>query len=149
MGVSTSPAQSCHHRSTPSRRVDDVPTSLQSSKVPAHRNLLLVHLRTTAQRLKALQSHSLRANPLHNTSQSVLRAKDMITMLLYGLEVFLSMCGKSSNSSNLQMAGGCHIYRPPSRGAVAPTSAKICVPSDEAMPLHGVASVHAVTHNTK
>ena len=31
------------------------------------------------------------------------------------------MCGKSSNSSNLQMAGGCHIYRPPSHGAVAPT----------------------------
>ena len=66
-------------------------------------------------------------------------------MLLDGLEMFLGVCGMFSNSSKLQMAGGCHIYRPPSRGAVAPTSAKICVPSDEAMPLHGVASVHPVT----
>ena len=36
-------------------------------------------------------------------------------MLLDGLEVFLGMCGMSSNSSNLQMAGGAHIYRPPTR----------------------------------
>ena len=44
MWVSMSPAQSCHRRSTPSRRVDDVPASLQSSKVPVHRILLLVLL---------------------------------------------------------------------------------------------------------
>ena len=76
----------------------------------------------------------------------MLRVKDMITMLLYGLEVFLSMCGKSSNSSNLQMAGVRRIYRPPSLVAVAPTvSRKNCVSSDEPMPLHGVASVHPVT----
>ena len=61
------PTQRCRRRSTPSRRVDDVPTSIQSSKVPAHQNLLLVHSRTTAQRLQAFQSHSLRVNPLHNT----------------------------------------------------------------------------------
>ena len=61
------PHKGCCRRSTPSRRVDDVPASLPSFKVPAHRNLLLVHSRTTTQRLKALQSHSLRSNPLHNT----------------------------------------------------------------------------------
>ena len=34
----------------------------------------------------------------------------MINELLYGLEVFLGVCMTSSNSSNLQMAGGTHIY---------------------------------------
>ena len=117
MGVSTSPAQSCRCRSTPSRRVDDVPASLQSSKVPAHRNLLLVHSRTTAQRHKALQSHSLKSYPLHDTLQSVLRSKDMNTKLLDGLEMFLGVFVTSLNSSKLQMAGGWHIYRPPSRSS--------------------------------
>ena len=56
------PHKSCRRRSTPSRRVDDVPVSHQYSKVPAHRNLLLVHSRTRAQRHKALLVHSLRAH---------------------------------------------------------------------------------------
>ena len=54
----------------------------------------------------------------------MLRAKDMILMLLYGLEMFLGVCGMSSNSSNLQMAGVRRIYRPPSLVAVAPTLAE-------------------------
>ena len=45
-------------------------------------------------------------------------------MLLYGLEVFLDVYEVFLNSSQLQMAGECHIYRPPSRGAVAPTGKK-------------------------
>src|SRR6185436_10724732 len=108
MGVSTSPAQRCRRRSTPSRRVDDVagePSKLQGAGAPKSS-------------FGSVKNHSTKALGL------VLRAKDMITMLLYGLEVFLSMCGKSSNSSKHQMAGGCHIYRPPSRGAVAPTVSK-------------------------
>ena len=92
-----------------------MPASLQSSKVPVHQNLLLVHSRTTAQRLKALQSHSLRGNPFIQHSQSVLRAKDMSAKLLDGLEMFLDVFVTSLNSSKLQMAGGWHIYRPPSR----------------------------------
>ena len=38
----------------------------------------------------------------------------MITKLLDCLEVFLDVGVISLNSSNLQMAGGIHIYRPPS-----------------------------------
>ena len=38
----------------------------------------------------------------------------MITKLLDGLEVFLDMGVMSLNSSNLEMPGGTHIYRPPS-----------------------------------
>ena len=53
----------------------------------------------------------------------------MITKLLDGLEVFFNVYEVSQVSINLQMAGGCHIYRPPSRGAVA----------------SGMASVHPVT----
>jgi len=48
-------------------------------------------------------------------SQGVLRAKDMNTKLLDGLEMFLGVFVTSLNSNKLQMAGGCHIYRPPSR----------------------------------
>ena len=47
-------------------------------------------------------------------SQSVLRAKDMSAKLLDGLEMFLGVFVTSLNSSKLQMAGGWHIYRPPS-----------------------------------
>ena len=39
----------------------------------------------------------------------------MITKLLDGLEVFLDVGVMSLNSSNLDMAGGWHIYSPPSR----------------------------------
>ena len=67
-------------------------------------------------------------------------------MLLDGLEMFLGVCGMFSNSSKLQMAGGCHIYI--GLQVVEPLlqrSAEISIPSDEPMPLHGVASVHPVT----
>ena len=40
----------------------------------------------------------------------MLRTKDLITKLLDGLEVFLGVCGMSSNSSNLQIVGGTYIY---------------------------------------
>ena len=68
-------------------------------------------------------------------------------MLLYGLEMFLGVCGMSSNSSNLQMAGVRRIYiyatKPCSRRSNG--QQKICVSSEEPMPLAGVASVHLVT----
>ena len=47
-------------------------------------------------------------------SKLVLRAKDMNTKLLDGLEMFLGVCVMSLYSSNSKMAGGWHIYRPPS-----------------------------------
>ena len=50
----------------------------------------------------------------------MLKAKDMINEILYGLEVFLDVYEVSRDSSNLQMAGVRHIYRPPSVVAVAP-----------------------------
>ena len=75
----------------------------------------------------------------------MLRAKDMITILLYGLEVFLSICGKSSNSSYLQMAGDAIYIGLQVMESLLQRSAKFCVPSDEPMPLAGVASVHPVT----
>ena len=50
---------------------------------------------------------------------------DMNTKLLDGLEWFLGVYVTSLDSSKLQMAGGCHIYMPPSRGVVAPTVSKI------------------------
>ena len=49
----------------------------------------------------------------------------MITKLLDGLEMLFNVYKVSQVSSKLKMAGGCHIYRPPSRGAVAPTVSKI------------------------
>ena len=67
-----------------------------------------------------LGTHSRAKLPLTLT-KLVLRTKNLIFMLLDGLEVFLDVCMTSSNSSNLQMAGGAHIYRPPSLVAVAPT----------------------------
>ena len=51
----------------------------------------------------------------------MLRAKDVNTMLLYGLEVFLDVYEVSWDSSKLQMAGVRRIYRPPSLVVVAPT----------------------------
>ena len=51
----------------------------------------------------------------------MLRAKDMINELLYGLKVFLDVYEVSWDSSNLQMAGVRRIYRPPSLVAVAST----------------------------
>ena len=75
----------------------------------------------------------------------MLRAKDMNTKLLDGLEWFLDVYVTSLNSSQLQMAGdaiyiGLQVVEP-----LLQRSAKNCVPSDEPMPLPGVASVHPVT----
>ena len=106
MGVSTSPAQRCRRRSTASRRVDDVAGELRRSKEAGVSSSCLVHERTTAQRLKALQSHSLRAILALILYKLVLKAKDMILMLLYDLEIFLGVCGMFSNSSNLQNGRG-------------------------------------------
>ena len=87
---------------------------------PAHRDTSLVHSRTTAQGSKScLITHS-RANLALTLTKVVLRTKDLIFMLLDGLEVFLGVCGMFSNSSKLQMAGVRRIYSPPSHVAVAP-----------------------------
>ena len=51
----------------------------------------------------------------------VLRNKDLISMLLDGLEVFLDVCVMSWDSNKFKMAGVRRIYRPPSLVAVAPT----------------------------
>ena len=72
----------------------------------------------------------------------MLKTNDLIFMVLDGLEMFLGVCRMSSNSSKLKMAGVRRIYRPPSLIVVAPT---VSIPSDEPMPLHGVALVHPVT----
>ena len=45
----------------------------------------------------------------------MLRDKDMSAKLLDGLEMFLGVCVMFLDSSKLQMVGGWHIYRPPSR----------------------------------
>ena len=65
-------------------------------------------------------THS-RANLALTLTKLVLRTKDLIFMLLDGLEVFFKVYGVSLVSSNNKMAGVRHIYRPPSLGAVAPT----------------------------
>ena len=67
-----------------------------------------------------LITHS-RANLALTLTKLVLRTKDLIFMLFDGLEVFLGVCGMSSNSGKLKMAGVRRIYRPPSLVAVAPT----------------------------
>ena len=64
-------------------------------------------------------THS-RANLALTLYKLVLKPKDMINELLYGLEVFLGVYEMSWDSSKLQMAGVRHIYRPPSLIAVAP-----------------------------
>ena len=58
-----------------------------------------------------LITHS-RANLALTLTKLVLRTKDLNSMLLYGLEVFLGVCVMSWDSSKLQMAGRTHIYRP-------------------------------------
>ena len=65
-------------------------------------------------------AHS-RANLALTLTKLVLRTKNLIFMLLDVLEVFLGVCGMSSNSSRLKMAGVRRIYRPPSLVTVAPT----------------------------
>ena len=65
-------------------------------------------------------THS-RANLALTLTKLVLRTKDLIFILLDGLEMFLDVCGMFNNSSKLKMAGVRRIYRPPSLVAVAPT----------------------------
>ena len=65
-------------------------------------------------------THS-RANLALTLTKLVLRTKNLIFMLLDGLEMFLYVCEMSSNSSKLQMAGVRRLYRPPNLVAVAPT----------------------------
>ena len=82
---------------------------------------VLVHSRTTAQGSKpCLTTHS-RANLALTLTNLVLRTKDLYSMLLDGLEVFLGVCVMSWDSSKLKMARVRHIYTPPSLVAVAPT----------------------------
>ena len=79
----------------------------------------------------------------------MLRAKDMILILLYGLEMFFYVYVMSQVSSKLQMAGDAIYIGLQVMESLLQRSAKFCVPSDEPMPLAGVASVHVVTHNPK
>ena len=65
-------------------------------------------------------THS-RANLVLTLTKLVLRTKDLIFMLLDGLEVFLDVYEMSWDSSKLQMAGVRRIYRPPSLVAIVPT----------------------------
>ena len=64
-------------------------------------------------------THS-RANLALTLTKLVLRTKDLIFMLLDGLEVFLDVCVMSWDSSKLKMARMRRIYRPPNLIAVAP-----------------------------
>ena len=101
------------HTKPEGRRLAGEPPKLQGW--PAHQDTILVHSRTTTQRSKpCLITHS-RANLTLTLTKLVLRTKNLISMLLDGLEVFLDVCVMSWDSSNLQMAGGAHIYRPPTQ----------------------------------
>src|SRR6185503_5724521 len=64
---------------------------------PAHRDTTLVHSRTTTQGSKPYLITHLRANFVLTLTKLVLRTKDFIFMLLDGLEMFLGVCGMSSN----------------------------------------------------
>ena len=82
---------------------------------PAHQDTRIVHSRTIAQGSKPyLITHS-RANLALTLTKLVLRTKDLIFMLLDGLEMFLGVCGMFSNSSKLKMVGVRRIYRPPTQ----------------------------------
>ena len=62
-----------------------------------------------------------RANLALTLTKLVLKSKDMINELLYGLEVFFGVYEMFWDSSKLQMAVVRRIYRPPNLVAVAPT----------------------------
>ena len=83
-----------------------MPASHQAPRGRRTKISFLVQQRTTAQRLKALLSHSLMSQSSTNTLKYVLRTKDMITKLLDGLEMFLSVGVMFLNSSNSKMSGG-------------------------------------------
>ena len=78
----------------------------------------MVYSRTIAQGSKlSLITHS-RANLALTLTKLVLRTKDLIFMLLDGLEVFLDAldaCVMHWDSSKLKMARVRHIYRPPTQ----------------------------------
>ena len=82
---------------------------------PAYRDTSLVHPRTTAQGSKLCLITHLRANLALTLTKLVLRTKDLINMLLDGLEVFLGVYVMSWDSSKLKMAGVRRIYRPPTQ----------------------------------
>jgi len=90
-----------------SRRATNAP------RRPAYRDTSLVHSRTTAQGSKPCLITHPRANLALTLTKLVLRTKDLISMLLDGLEVLLDVCVMSWDSNKLHMAGGTHIYRPP------------------------------------
>jgi hypothetical protein len=58
-GISTSHAQNRRRRSTPSRKVDDLPTSHKDSKTPAHRDTSLSFTQVTTPCSHALPRASL------------------------------------------------------------------------------------------
>ena len=93
-------------------------TCRQASNAPRgwHTEIhLLVHPRTMHKATTPCSLTHLGANLALTLTKLVLRTKDLIFMLLDGLEVFLGVCMTSSNNSNLQMAGGTHIYMPPTQ----------------------------------
>ena len=59
-------------------------------------------------------THS-RANIALTLTKLVLKPKDMINELFYGLEVFLGVYEMSWDSNKLKMAGVRRIYRPPTQ----------------------------------
>ena len=113
MGVSTSPAQSVV---AAPHQVGGSLTFLASLKAPRVRrtNIFLWFTLELAHKVQHLVISLTKELTFTQHSQSVLRAKDMNTKLLGGLEMFLGVFVTSLNSSKLQMAGGWHIYRPPS-----------------------------------
>src|SRR6185312_6007723 len=121
MGVSTSPAQSVV---AAPHQVGGSMTLPASFKAPRCRYTKLLFWFTREVQHKGSRpcNHNHYELTFTQHSQSVLRAKNMILMLLYGLEMFLCVCGMSSNYSKTSNGRGeAYIYRPPSLVAVAPT----------------------------
>ena len=84
--------------------------SHQCSKEAGHRDTSLVHFRTTAQGSKpCLITHS-RANLALTLTKFVLRTKDLIFMLLDGLDVFLGVCVGCPATPAIFKWPGEHIY---------------------------------------
>ena len=77
------------HTKSEGRRLAGEPSKLQGW--PAHQDTILVPSRTTAQGSKScLTTHS-RANLALTLTKLMLRTKDLISILLDGLEVFLDV----------------------------------------------------------
>ena len=86
-------------------------TKLQGVCAPRY---LLDSTKNHSTKAQGLAFSFTKSYPSTNTLKNVLRAKDMITKLLDGLEMFLDVGVMFLNSSNSKMTGGSHIYRPPS-----------------------------------